>query len=565
MCTGDYNNDGFEDLVVTYWGGFILYRNNGDGTFTQTGGTVILGDGPDTGAFVLGAGTTASGTYTLGGTGYLNVTGYEFIGSRGFGLLQEYGGAFIQTNGTNTVNGDQYIGYSDFSTGVYTLSGGADNVAGNLYAGVNGDGVFNLTGGSLVVAAGGGTITLPGTGTILAQGGALIGFSSLSDGTFNQSGGTATIGTASARGNIYIGTSVTSSGTYSLTGASAVLKVFGLEDVGVVSVGDVSDGQIDEFGGIFTQSAGSNTSTRSLIVGEYSGATGQYALSGGSYSDGGNIYLGDLGGATGVFSQSAGALTLAGFNRSVSLNSGTMIVNGGVAGLYGTGTFYQSGGIFTIGTGTTSSNLWVGVATTSLGNYSLTGPGAQLQVYGDEHIAVYAAGSTANNAITQSGGVFNQSNGTNSLTGNLFVADNAGATGQYNLGGGTCTVGSNLFLASGTGGIGAFQQTAGTLSVNGRIAEMITTGGEKVWPDEVERVLSGHAGVAEVAVWKRPDAEWGERVVAWVVPTGEVPSVAELTALVAESLAPWAAPKEIVLTAELPRTPSGKVRRADLR
>lgn len=105
----------------------------------------------------------------------------------------------------------------------------------------------------------------------------------------------------------------------------------------------------------------------------------------------------------------------------------------------------------------------------------------------------------------------------------------------------------------------------GTLSVVGRIADVITTGGEKVWPDEVERVLSGHAGVAEVAVWKRPDAEWGERVVAWVVPTGEVPSVAELTALVAESLAPWAAPKEIVLTAELPRTPSGKVRRADLR
>jgi O-succinylbenzoic acid--CoA ligase len=115
-----------------------------------------------------------------------------------------------------------------------------------------------------------------------------------------------------------------------------------------------------------------------------------------------------------------------------------------------------------------------------------------------------------------------------------------------------------------TGDAGCLTQ-AGTLSVAGRIADVITTGGEKVWPDAVERVLSGHAGVAEVAVWKRPDAEWGERVVAWVVPTKEVPSVAELTALVAENLAPWAAPKEIVLTAELPRTPSGKVRRADLR
>ncbi len=35
VCTGDYNNDGFEDMLVTYWGGFILYRNNGDGTFTD--------------------------------------------------------------------------------------------------------------------------------------------------------------------------------------------------------------------------------------------------------------------------------------------------------------------------------------------------------------------------------------------------------------------------------------------------------------------------------------------------------------------------------------------------
>ena len=65
----------------------------------------------------------------------------------------------------------------------------------------------------------------------------------------------------------------------------------------------------------------------------------------------------------------------------------------------------------------------------------------------------------------------------------------------------------------------------GTLSVVGRIAEMITTGGENVWPDEVERVLSTNQNVAEVAVWKRPDPEWGERVVAWIVATGDLPHV----------------------------------------
>jgi o-succinylbenzoate---CoA ligase len=105
----------------------------------------------------------------------------------------------------------------------------------------------------------------------------------------------------------------------------------------------------------------------------------------------------------------------------------------------------------------------------------------------------------------------------------------------------------------------------GTLSVTGRIAEMITTGGEKVWPDEVERVLSAHRDVAEVAVWKRPDPEWGERVVAWIVPADVLPKAEELKELVAGMIAPWAAPKEIVFTTELPRTPSGKVTRRALR
>ena len=58
----------------------------------------------------------------------------------------------------------------------------------------------------------------------------------------------------------------------------------------------------------------------------------------------------------------------------------------------------------------------------------------------------------------------------------------------------------------------------GTLTVFGRMAEVIVTGGEKVWPAAVEQVLSGHPGIDQVAVWKRPDPEWGERVVAWVVP-----------------------------------------------
>jgi o-succinylbenzoate---CoA ligase len=105
----------------------------------------------------------------------------------------------------------------------------------------------------------------------------------------------------------------------------------------------------------------------------------------------------------------------------------------------------------------------------------------------------------------------------------------------------------------------------GTLIVSGRMEEVITTGGEKVWPDAVERALTTHPGVAEVTVWKRADPDWGERVVAWIVPSEEgAPSLEELRGLVAETLAPWAAPKELVVVDDLPRTAAGKIRRREL-
>lgn len=101
----------------------------------------------------------------------------------------------------------------------------------------------------------------------------------------------------------------------------------------------------------------------------------------------------------------------------------------------------------------------------------------------------------------------------------------------------------------------------GTLHVDGRVDDMIVTGGENVWPVPVEQALRTHPAVAEVAIAGRPDPEWGQQVVAWVVPEPDVvaPGLDELRDHVAASLPRHAAPRRLVLVSALPRTPSGKV------
>ncbi|MDQ6784561.1 MAG: AMP-binding protein [Actinomycetota bacterium] len=116
-----------------------------------------------------------------------------------------------------------------------------------------------------------------------------------------------------------------------------------------------------------------------------------------------------------------------------------------------------------------------------------------------------------------------------------------------------------------TGDAGAFDAT-GRLAVHGRLDELIITGGENVWPAAVEPILRRHPGVADVAVAGRADPEWGQRVVAWVIPRtpSRPPSLDALRALVADELAGFAAPRELVLVDELPRTSVGKIRRKEL-
>jgi O-succinylbenzoic acid--CoA ligase len=115
-----------------------------------------------------------------------------------------------------------------------------------------------------------------------------------------------------------------------------------------------------------------------------------------------------------------------------------------------------------------------------------------------------------------------------------------------------------------TGDLGAVDER-GRLVIAGRAAETIVTGGENVSPTEVEAVLLEHPAVADAGVFGRPDAEWGEAVWAAVVLRAELGAeVEELLAFCRGRLARFKVPKGVVLSAELPRTASGKLLRRRL-
>jgi O-succinylbenzoic acid--CoA ligase len=117
-----------------------------------------------------------------------------------------------------------------------------------------------------------------------------------------------------------------------------------------------------------------------------------------------------------------------------------------------------------------------------------------------------------------------------------------------------------------TGDLGSLDED-GRLTVYGRADDAIRTGGETVWPEEVEQALREHPKVTDAAVRGVPDARWGEQVAAWVVPRtiDDPPTLEELRDHCATTLARFKLPKELSLVAELPKTATGKVRRAELR
>ena len=115
-----------------------------------------------------------------------------------------------------------------------------------------------------------------------------------------------------------------------------------------------------------------------------------------------------------------------------------------------------------------------------------------------------------------------------------------------------------------TGDIGHFDE-AGRLFIDGRADDMIVSGGENVYPGEVEQVLVEHPAINDAAVVGVPDPEFGQRLAAYLVlEPGATLSPDEVKAYVKEHLARFKVPRDVIYVDELPRNPTGKLLRNKL-
>ena len=144
-------------------------------------------------------------------------------------------------------------------------------------------------------------------------------------------------------------------------------------------------------------------------------------------------------------------------------------------------------------------------------------------------------------------------------TGRIFVGNEMLFEGYT--GGGSKDVIGNLMA---TGDVGRFDE-GGRLFVEGRDDEMIVSGGENVFPKEVEDLLSRHEAVADVAAIGVEDKDFGQRLRAFVVlEEGKDASEDDLKGHVKQNLANYKVPREIVFLEELPRNATGKVLKREL-
>jgi fatty-acyl-CoA synthase len=145
-------------------------------------------------------------------------------------------------------------------------------------------------------------------------------------------------------------------------------------------------------------------------------------------------------------------------------------------------------------------------------------------------------------------------------TGRIFVGNDLAFEG-YTGGGGKDAIDGLLS----SGDVGHFD-AGGRLFIDGRDDDMIVSGGENVFPGEVEDLLAGHEAIAEAAVFGVEDEEFGQRLKAVVVlREGRELDADEIRRFVKSNLAGYKVPRDVDFVAELPRTSTGKVLKRELR
>ena len=418
-------------------------------------GSVVVGADGAPGRFEWRGGSIDTADFVLTPWNSTLLMGFNFnVGALTGGSIFTHGGV---VEGLNTSTLEVY-------NGATATQGSADSLAASvLMAGTAADGAgyYVMNGGSISAAyegsSGGGIFTL-NDGTNDIYGGLGIGYENGSSGTFAQNGGRCIVeGSLTSLNGLYVGFGG-GTGTYNLQNGD--LWVYTDAYIGYSS------------SGLFHQTGGSNI-TQDLYLGyQWVGGpvwTGTYTLENGSLIVGGMEYVGYQG--VGVFNQSGGTNTVTqglgglaigggggpyeGGLGTYNLSGGVLTVSNTAVGYYGNGTFVQTGGIhksigFGIGVGfgpgtvgnyqqsagstTIAGTLWLGFDSSAQGTYTLSGTG-QLAA-GTEYVGYYGSGT------------FNQSGGTHTVTDTLNIGYSG--AGVFNLSGGSLTAKNVIIGPQGT-------------------------------------------------------------------------------------------------------------------
>ena len=147
--------------------------------------------------------------------------------------------------------------------------------------------------------------------------------------------------------------------------------------------------------------------------------------------------------------------------------------------------------------------------------------------------------------------------------GEIAVRSTSNMLGYWNLPEETSKTLKDGWLRTGDAG---YMDSDGYVYVHDRVKDMIVSGGENVYPAEVESAIFGHEKISDVAVIGIPDERWGEAVKAVVVlKEGESVSEEEIINFAKERIAGFKSPKSVDFISELPRNPSGKILKKELR